>query len=200
MYGAKVAVVEQARLGGTCVNVGCVPKKVMWNTASIAEAIHHSKQYGFDWQGNEPTFSWNVVKQKRDAYIERLNGIYGNNLGKDGIDIIQGTASFVDNQTVKVGNELYGGKHILIATGSRAWIPNVPGAKEFGITSDGFFELENMPKKVAIAGAGYIAVELAGIFKALGAEVSLFIRQGEFLRSFDSCIREGVMQGMPYLL
>ncbi len=156
--------------------------------------MHDSKHYGFDWQGKEPFFSWNVIKKKRDAYVQRLNGIYGNNLGKDQIDIIQGTASFVDSKTVKVGDQLYSGKHILIATGSRAWIPNIPGAKEFGITSDGFFELEEMPKKVAIAGAGYIAVELAGIFKALGAEVTLFIRQGEFLRSFDSCIREGVMQ------
>ncbi len=115
-------------------------------------------------------------------------------MGKENVEIITGTATFVDKNTIKVGDQLYGGKHILIATGSRAWIPNVPGAREFGVTSDGFFELEDLPKKVAIAGAGYIAVELAGIFKILGAEVSLFIRQSEFLRSFDSCIREGVMQ------
>ncbi|KAJ3302549.1 hypothetical protein HDV03_004865 [Kappamyces sp. JEL0829] len=200
MYGAKVAVIEQARLGGTCVNVGCVPKKVMWNTASVAEALREASSYGFDLKGVTPEFNWKLVKQKRDAYIARLNGIYGSNLGKDDVKIIHGSASFVDHHTVRVGDALYSGKHILIATGSHAWIPNVPGAKEFGITSDGFFELEEMPKKVAIAGAGYIAIELAGIFRTLGAEVSLYIRQQEFLRSFDNSIREGVMQGTGSLL
>ncbi|KAI8896890.1 glutathione reductase [Globomyces pollinis-pini] len=193
MYGAKVAVIEGSRLGGTCVNVGCVPKKVMWNTASIAESIHDAKSYGFDFKGVTPSFDWNAVKQKRDAYVKRLNGIYETNLGKDNIDIINGFASFVDNKTVKVGDQLYSGKHILIATGSKAVIPDVPGAKEFGVTSDGFFELEHLPKKVAIVGAGYIAVELAGIFNALGSSVSLIIRKGEVLRSFDSCIRDGVL-------
>ena len=190
-YGAKVAVVEQSRLGGTCVNLGCVPKKVMWNTASIAEAIHESKHYGFDVKFNG--FNWSTLKQKRDAYILRLNGIYENNLKKDGIDLIRGTASFVDKNRIKVGNEVYEGKNILIVAGSRAWIPNIPGAKEFGVTSDGFFELEKQPKKVAIVGAGYIAVELAGVFKALGTDVSLYIRQKEVLKSFDNIIREGVM-------
>jgi glutathione reductase (NADPH) len=159
----------------------------------VAEALHEAKQYGFDLKEN-PSFNWNYLKQKRDAYVARLNGIYATNLKKEKVDVIEGHASFVDKNTIKVGEQLYSGKHILITVGSRAWIPNVPGAKEFGVTSDGFFELESMPKKVAIAGAGYIAIELAGIFKTLGAEVSLFIRQNEFLRSFDSIIREGVMQ------
>ncbi|KAJ3273212.1 hypothetical protein HDV01_004714 [Terramyces sp. JEL0728] len=194
MYGAKVAVIENSRLGGTCVNVGCVPKKVMWNTASIAESLNEAASYGFDLKGVQPSFNWKMLKDKRDAYVKRLNGIYANNLGKDEVQVISGTASFVDNNTVKVGDELYSAKHILIATGSKAWIPNVPGAQEHGVTSDGFFELEHQPKRVAIAGAGYIAVELAGIFNALGSHVTLFIRQGEFLRTFDSSIREGIME------
>jgi glutathione reductase (NADPH) len=190
-YGKKVLVVEKARLGGTCVNVGCVPKKVMYNAASIREMIKDSKAYGFDVQYNG--LSWGTLKEKRDAYIKRLNGIYLNNLSKDGIEIVNGTASFVDNNTIKVGENTYQGKHILIAVGSKAWIPSIPGG-DLGMTSDGFFELEYLPKKVAIAGAGYIAIELAGIFNALGSQVSLFIRQSEFLRSFDSVIRQGIMQ------
>jgi glutathione reductase (NADPH) len=192
-YGAKVAVVEGARLGGTCVNVGCVPKKVMWNTAHIAETLDEASSYGFN-LSSRPSFNWTMMKQKRDAYVKRLNGIYENNLSKDNIEIIKGFASFVDNKTVRVGDLDYTGDHILIATGSKAWIPEIPGAKEFGLTSDGFFDLNYLPKKVAIAGAGYIAVELAGIFNALGTSVSLFIRQKEFLRSFDVSIRECLLQ------
>ncbi|KAL2914294.1 Glutathione reductase [Polyrhizophydium stewartii] len=191
-YGAKVAVIENGRYGGTCVNVGCVPKKVMWNTASIAEALRDARGYGFDVSPNV-AFSWAAVKAKRDAYIKRLNGIYENNLKKEGVEMINGTASFVSNNRIKVNDEIIEGKHILIATGSKAWIPSVPGAAEFGETSDGFFELEDLPKKVAIAGAGYIAIEMAGILRTLGAEVSLYIRQSEFLRSFDKIIRDGVM-------
>lgn len=193
-YGAKVGLVEKARLGGTCVNVGCVPKKVMWNTASIAEAMHEAGAYGFDLQ-SQPSFNWKALKAKRDAYIKRLNGIYANNLAKDGIQVIEGTAAFVDNNTIKVGEKTYTAKHILIACGSRAFIPEAPGS-HYGVTSDGFFELEFLPKKVAIVGAGYIAVELAGIFSTLGAKVSLLIRKGEVLRTFDSCIRDGVMQSL----
>jgi glutathione reductase (NADPH) len=192
MYGANVAVIEGARLGGTCVNVGCVPKKVMWNTASIAESLKEAAAYGFTFEGT-PKFDWNTVKVKRDAYIKRLNGIYETNLTKDKIDIIHGFATFVNNTTVKVGEDTYSAKHILVATGSSAWIPDTPGAREFGVTSDGFFDLVHLPKKVAIVGAGYIAVELAGIFHALGSKVSLFIRHKDFLRTFDRSIRDSLM-------
>ncbi|KAJ8331059.1 Glutathione reductase [Batrachochytrium dendrobatidis] len=191
-YGAKVAIVENGRYGGTCVNVGCVPKKVMWNAADVAETLHNASCYGFDVSSNAP-FSWSTFKQKRDEYVKRLNGIYTSNLEKSGIDMINGTASFVDSHNVSVNGEIIYGKHILIATGSRAWIPSFEGAQEHGMTSDGFFELDFLPKKVAIVGAGYIAVELAGIFQTLGAQVSLYIRQNEFLRSFDKIIQEGVM-------
>ncbi|KAJ3300463.1 hypothetical protein HK104_000048 [Borealophlyctis nickersoniae] len=191
-YGAKVAIVENSRFGGTCVNVGCVPKKVMWAAASLHEAFAEARGYGFD--ADIKSFSWETVKAKRDAYIKRLNGIYENNLAKDGIDKIRGTAKFVSRDTIEVNGELYSAKHILIATGSQAWIPKGPGLQEYGITSDGFFELEHIPKKVAVAGAGYIGVELAGIFLHLGADVTYVIRYDEVLRTFDSAIRHNVME------
>ncbi|KAJ3073996.1 Glutathione reductase [Podochytrium sp. JEL0797] len=190
-YGAKVAVIENNRWGGTCVNVGCVPKKIMWSAASIAEMLHEAKGYGFDISNNG--FDWPKLKAKRDAYIVRLNGIYNSNLTKDTVDQINGTATFVGPKTVEVNGSKYTAEHILIAVGGKPWVPNTPGAKEFGITSDGFFELNYMPKKVALAGAGYIAVELAGIFHALGADVTLFIRYKEFLRTFDKDIKDTVM-------
>ncbi|KAI8916319.1 hypothetical protein EDD86DRAFT_198270, partial [Gorgonomyces haynaldii] len=190
-YGKSVGLIEFQRLGGTCVNVGCVPKKVMWNTAHIAETLHEAKEYGFD--VDYKSFDWNMLKQKRDAYVKRLNGIYENNLKKEGVEYIKGYAQFVDAHHVRVGDEIYRGEHVLLASGSKAWFPDVPGVKEHGLTSDGFFELEKQPKKVAIVGAGYIAVELAGVFKSLGTEVDLYIREQYFLRHFDSIIREGVM-------
>ncbi|KAJ3240709.1 hypothetical protein HDU81_002900 [Chytriomyces hyalinus] len=191
MHGAKVAVIENNRWGGTCVNVGCVPKKIMWSAGSMAEMLHEAKGYGFDVTNNG--FNWEKLKAKRDAYIVRLNNIYTTNLGKDKIDLINGTAKFTDSKTVEVDGTSYTGKHILIAVGGRAWIPNIPGAKEFGMTSDGFFELNYLPKKVAVAGAGYIAVELAGIFHALGSDVTLIIRHEQFLRPFDDIIRDNIM-------
>ncbi|KAI9330290.1 hypothetical protein BDR26DRAFT_807461 [Obelidium mucronatum] len=189
-YGAKVAVIENNRWGGTCVNVGCVPKKIMWTAGSMAEMLHEAKGYGFDVSTNG--FSWDKLKAKRDAYIVRLNGIYNNNLTREKVDQINGTAKFLDRETVEVEGTKYTAKHILIAVGGRAWIPNIPGAKEFGMTSDGFFELNYLPKKVALAGAGYIAIELAGIFKALGSDVTLFIRHETFLRTFDKDIRDTI--------
>ncbi|KAF9436918.1 Glutathione reductase [Entomortierella beljakovae] len=189
-YGAKVGLIEgSGRLGGTCVNVGCVPKKVMWNTASIAEAIHDAKEYGFTDVG-PAKFDWFTLKNKRDAYIKRLNGIYERNLEKDSVDYISGMASFVSKNSVTLGNgeEIYA-KKILIAVGGRPTIPKVPGA-ELGIDSDGFFDLEHQPKRVAVVGTGYIGVELAGIFHALGSKVSIFSRTKEILRPFDPIIKD----------
>ncbi|KAJ3137208.1 Glutathione reductase [Physocladia obscura] len=194
-YGAKVAVIENNRWGGTCVNVGCVPKKIMWSAASIAETLHEATGYGFDSSAETKkfdfAFDWPRLKAKRDAYITRLNGIYTNNLTREKVDQVFGTASFVDKKTVRVDGVDYTAKHILIAVGGKPWYPQVPGA-DFGITSDGFFDLEYLPKKVALSGAGYIAVELAGIFHTLGSEVTLFIRHKEFLRSFDVDIKETI--------
>ncbi|KAJ3020918.1 Glutathione reductase [Thoreauomyces humboldtii] len=192
-YGAKVAVIESGRFGGTCVNVGCVPKKIMWTAASFADAIGELKGYGFDASIRSP-FDWKAVKEKRDAYIVRLNGIYERNLEKEKVEKIRGLAKFVSPHTVEVDGVQYEGKHVLIATGSYAWIPEIPGAQEHGLTSDGFFELDYLPKKVALVGGGYIAVELAGIFMALGSDVTLFIRHDEFLRDFDPVIGATVME------
>ncbi|KAK6531576.1 Glutathione reductase [Orbilia ellipsospora] len=196
-YGQKVAIVEKSgRLGGTCVNVGCVPKKICWNAASIAETIHDAAGYGFHLEQKTP-FDWNSFKHKRDAYIKRLNGIYERNLDKDDVEYISAHASFVSRNEVFLSaidgtgeSKTIRAKKILIATGGYPLVPKtVPGA-ELGITSDGFFDLEMLPKRVALVGAGYIAVELAGIFNALGSETHLFIRGETVLRKFDPMIQE----------
>ncbi len=192
-HGAKVGLIESGRLGGTCVNVGCVPKKVMWNAASIAEALHDARDYGFEAEAGR--FDWNRVKAARDAYVQRLNGIYARNLGVDEVTHIEGYAKFVGPKTVEVNGERHSGDHVLIAVGGRPKWPNIPGA-ELGMSSDGFFELDHLPERVAVVGAGYIAVELAGIFNTLGAETTLFIRHEHFLRSFDAMLRETLMEAM----
>ncbi len=192
-YGAKVLVIEGGPLGGTCVNVGCVPKKVMWSAAHLSESIELAKDYGFRVQ-NEG-FDWPVLKTKRDAYIKRLNGIYGSNMDNDGIDLIQGYAHFKDNHTIEVNDQLFHGKHILIATGGKPWVPDLPGA-ELGISSDGFFELEDRPQRVLVIGAGYIAAELAGVLNTLGSEVTLLLRKQHLLRTFDPMLRETLMEEM----
>jgi len=188
-FGAKVALVEEARLGGTCVNVGCVPKKIMFNTAMHAEFLHEMKDFGFDVTCNG--FDWNTVKVKRDASIKRLNGIYARNLDNSKVETFVGHATFDENGVCHVGDQQLQGKHTLIATGGYPTVPNVPGA-EHGITSDGFFDLEHLPKKVVVAGAGYIAVELAGILQTLGSEVHQFIRSNRILRNFDSMLSEQI--------
>ncbi|KAF6084104.1 glutathione-disulfide reductase [Phyllostomus discolor] len=176
--GARVAVVESHKLGGTCVNVGCVPKKVMWNTAVHSEFMHDHADYGF--QSCDSKFNWRVIKEKRDAYVSRLNSIYENNLTKAKIEIIPGYAAFTGDPrpTVEVNGKKYTAPHILIATGGSPSHPQeseIPGAS-LGITSDGFFQLEELPRRSVIVGAGYIAVEIAGILSALGSRTSLMIR------------------------
>ncbi|TNE52182.1 MAG: glutathione-disulfide reductase [Deltaproteobacteria bacterium] len=192
-HGASVAIIEGGRLGGTCVNVGCVPKKVMWNAASIAEHIRMAKSYGFSLETSG--LDWAHLKRTRDAYVTRLNGIYDRGLGLSGVELIEGWAKFVDPHTLDVNGEKIQAKHILIATGGRPTLPDVPGA-ELGITSDGFFELEEQPKHVAIVGAGYIAVEIAGVMKALGSKVTVLLRNEQLLRSFDAQLRETLMEEM----
>ncbi|XP_057552706.1 glutathione reductase, mitochondrial isoform X2 [Hippopotamus amphibius kiboko] len=188
--GARAAVVERHKLGGTCVNVGCVPKKVMWNTAVHSEFMHDHVDYGF--QSCESKFNWRVIKEKRDAYVSRLNTIYQNNLTKSHIEIIRGHAAFTGDPqpTVEVSGKKYTAPHILIATGGVPSLPpesQIPGAS-LGITSDGFFQLEELPSRSVIVGAGYIAVEIAGILSALGSKTSLMIRYDKVLRNFDSII------------
>ena len=192
-YGARVAVIEYGPLGGTCVNVGCVPKKVMWYAAHHAHGFHHAASYGFDIEvkGHD----WTQLKARRDAYIERLNGIYSNNLDRRGVTYIAGSARFVDANTVEVDGIKYKADRIVIATGGRPSVPEIPGA-ELGITSDGFFELEERPQRVLIAGSGYIAVELAGVFNALGSDVQLVVRKNSVLRSFDKMLSTELMEAM----
>ena len=196
MYGAKVMAIENKRLGGTCVNVGCVPKKITWYAASMAETIKEAKAYGFSVDQTAP-FNWSMFKDKRDAYVKRLNGIYEKNLKNDKVEYLHGTASFVDLHTVKVALDdqtevSVKAKKILVAVGGYPNLPPGVEGSELGITSDGFFELETQPKKVAVVGAGYIAVEMAGMFHALGTETHLFIRHDNFLRTFDPMIQEKV--------
>lgn len=192
-YGARVAVVEKSSLGGTCVNAGCVPKKVMWNAASLAHDLELADAYGFD--VTRKGFDWQVLKYKRDAYIARLNDIYRNNLELSGVDIINGHAFFVAPDKLEVDGDAYQAKHIVIATGGRPMMPDLEGA-ELGMTSDDFFRLEQQPRRVVIVGAGYIAVELAGVLHSLGSEVTVILRKEAFLRSFDAMLRETLMEEM----
>jgi len=203
-YGKKVALIEGTEaFGGTCVNVGCVPKKIMWHAADLMEKAHQAEGYAYSDSGAK--FSWATFKPKRDAYIHRLRGIYTSNWAKEGIDLHKGFASFVDKNTIQITksenpSEKYNitADNVCIATGGTPTIPSendIPGAN-LGITSDGFFELEDQPKRVAVVGAGYIAVELAGIFNALGSETHLLIRQEKVLRTFDPVIQDTITPWM----
>ena len=192
-YGAKAAVIESQRLGGTCVNVGCVPKKVMWNAASVAQSLADAEDYGFDVKVGEN--DWPTLKRKRDAYVLRLNGIYERNLEHKGVAYVRGAARFVDKNTVEVNGTRLTARHMVIATGGVATLPAMPGA-ELGITSDGFFSLERRPKRVAVVGSGYVACELAGAFHELGSEVELFIRKSHLLTSFDVMLGKSLMREM----
>ena len=181
-YGARVAVVQPERLGGTCVNVGCVPKKLMWTAAELAHATDEARGYGFDLTVH--SHDWPRLVAAREAYIARLNGIYAGNLSKKKIDWLDGSARFLDERTLTVGGEVLTAPHITIATGGRPILPTLPGA-EHGITSDGFFALKERPLKVAIIGSGYVAVELAGVLASLGSKVAMFLRYDRALRNFD---------------
>lgn len=184
-YGQRCAVVERGKMGGTCVNVGCVPKKIMWFGANLAHMIDDAKSYGFDLAHN--SFDWSQLVARRETYIDGINHWYHGYLKDLGVDEIEGDASFVDAHTIAVNGTHYTAKHIAIATGTRPQVPDIPGA-EHAITSDGFFELTSQPQRVAIAGSGYIAVELAGVLNALGSEVCLYLRKHHVLGDFDSLL------------
>lgn len=195
-FGVKTMVIEGKLLGGTCVNVGCVPKKVTFNAAFIAETIHQAKDYGFSVQETAP-FDWTTFKRKRDAYVRRLNGIYERNLVNDKVEYVHGWAKLLSKNEVEVTTDdgiksVVKAKKILLAVGGNPTLgPNIPGG-ELGLNSDGFFDIETLPRRVALAGAGYIAVEFAGMFNALGVETHLFIRHDTFLRAFDPMVQEVV--------
>ena len=185
-YGAKCLVIEENKIGGTCVNVGCVPKKVMWNASYIAEMLAYAKDYGFE-GARSYTFNWHALEREREAYIGRLNDIYNKALAKHDISYVEGRAVFSGPGRVQVGEKEYTAPHITIAVGGRPTWPNIPG-QELGIDSDGFFALKSQPKRVAVVGAGYIAVELAGVLHHLGTDTTLVIRKENFLRTFDPMI------------
>ena len=192
-YGAKVALIESGRLGGTCVNVGCVPKKIMWNAASIAHVFHEAGDYGFS--ARVERFDWASLRKSRDDYVAWLNGRYQAGLEKNKVEWIRGHARFTGPRAVAVGEARLEASHVAIATGGRPTIQAWKGA-ELGITSDGFFELAQQPKRVAIVGSGYVAVELAGVFRALGSEVAVLARRAGVLMSFDEMLREAVTREM----
>lgn len=193
MYGQKCAIIEEKYLGGTCVNVGCVPKKAMWYAGQIADAFKFAPDYGFN--ATVQPLDWQKLIENRDAYISRIHGSYDRVLAKNGITVINGFARFVDAHTVEVNGELITADHITIATGGRPQWPDIPGA-EYGIDSDGFFALKQQPKRVAIVGAGYIAVEIAGVLHALGSETHLLLRKDKPLRTFDNMLSDTLTELM----
>ena len=194
LRGAKVALIEGNRVGGTCVNVGCVPKKAMWFGAQVAEAIKlYASDYGFDVTLNQ--FDWKTLIESREAYIQRIHASYDRVLAKNNITRIEGYGHFVNNNTVAVNGIEYRAKHILIATGGRPIFPDIPGA-ELGVDSDGFFAWQAQPQRVAVVGAGYIAVEIAGVLHSLGTTTHLVVRKERPLRQFDDMLGNTLVELM----
>jgi len=187
MHGAKVAVIEQQYLGGTCVNVGCVPKKVMWYGAHMQSLIGQAADYGFNI--TQSTFNWSSLCTARDKYIARLRKLYEARFDSLNIEFINGLGKFTSPNHIDVSGKTYQAKHIIIATGGKPKMPALPGI-EHALSSDDFFQLAEQPKKVAIVGSGYIAVEIAGVLNTLGSDVSLFCRKEFPLSSFDVDIQK----------
>ncbi|MCF6807433.1 glutathione-disulfide reductase [Thiotrichales bacterium 19S9-12] len=193
--GKKVAIIEANELGGTCVNVGCVPKKAMWYAASLAEALHYDYAgYGFDIKMNN--FSWIKLKSQRDQYINNIHKAYDKTLDNLNITHIQGFGKFIDNHTIVANNQHYSADHIIIAPGAKPQIPTSIEGHQYGITSDDFFALEEQPKKVVVVGGGYIGVEIAQVLHALGSETTLLVRKDRPLRLFDPVISDTLTECM----
>lgn len=192
-YGAKVAVIEQSHLGGTCVNLGCVPKKIMFNASMIAETIHKSYDYGFS--SIHLKLDWDKLVSKRNAYIERLRENYTKRFKEFKITQIHGTGTFEDQNSILVDNKIYKAKHIIVATGGEPELPHISGIQH-AIDSDGFFSLTKLPHKVAIIGSGYIGVELAGVLNGLGSETHLLMRGNRPLSRFDSMLGDTLQEIM----
>ncbi len=198
-YGAKVAIVERQYLGGTCVNVGCVPKKLFVYASHYHEDFADAR--GFGWQVNDAQFDWTTLRENKNREIERLNGIYKNLLENAGVTLYEGEASLADAHTVRIvsdngATQILSADKILIATGGKPFVPDFPGS-EHVITSNEAFYLDSLPQKMVIVGGGYIAVEFAGIFTGLGVEVTQFYRRDLFLRGFEKDLREKLAVEMP---
>lgn len=192
-FGKKVAVIESRRLGGTCVNNGCVPKKVMWYAASLAHAVDDANNFGIT--ARRGATDWQKLVSAREDYVSNINRYWDSHVENSGIDYIQGQASFVNSNTLTVDGRLYTADHIVIATGGKPIVPPLPGA-ELGITSDGFFALKQQPKNVAVIGGGYIGVELSGVLRVLGSEVSIIALEDRIMELFDPMISEVLRQEM----
>lgn len=192
-YGARVAVAESRYLGGTCVNVGCVPKKLLVYGAHYAEDLHEAEGYG--WTVDGARFDWKTLISNKDREIQRLNGIYRNLLVDSGVTLLQAHARLVDAHTVEVDGSQYSAEHILIATGGWPFVPDIPG-REHAITSNEAFYLEALPRRVLVVGGGYIAVEFASIFHGCGADTKLLYRGELFLRGFDGSLRDHLKDEM----
>jgi glutathione reductase (NADPH) len=192
-HGAKVAVLEPGAIGGTCVNVGCVPKKAMWLAAELAEAQHLAREVGFDTQPGK--LDWERFIAHRSGYITNIHASYRRRFDELGITYIAEAGHFAGPNRIVTATHELAAAHVLVATGSRPQREPIPGG-ELGIDSDGFFALRASPRRVAIVGSGYIAVELGGVLRALGADVSLFARSERLLRLFDHELGEGLGQAM----
>ncbi len=190
-FGAKVAVVESRYLGGTCVNVGCVPKKLLVYGAHFAEDFEQAQ--GFGWSLGEADFDWATLVANKDKEIHRLNGIYRTLLVNSGVTLLEGHGKLVDPHQVEVNGQRYSARHILIATGGWPQIPDIPGS-EHAISSNEAFFLKELPKRILVVGGGYIAVEFAGIFHGLGADTQLLYRGELFLRGFDGSVRRHLQE------
>ena len=192
-HGRRVAVVEPAKMGGTCVNNGCVPKKVMWYAANLVHAVDDAPGFGIPVQRG--TTDWTHLVTGRQAYIANINRYWDGHVEELGITHLQGHARFIGPGELDVDGQTYGADHIVVATGGRPIVPPLPGA-ELGITSDGFFQLTEQPRRVAVIGGGYIGVELAGVLAALGSEVTLVALEKRLLEAFDPMISQVLMQEM----
>lgn len=187
-HGAKVGLAEEKYLGGTCVNVGCVPKKLLSYGAHVGEDIEAAHGYGWSFDG--VTHDWQTLIRNKNTEIERLNGIYRTLLEKPGVQVFDGRASFVDAHTLQIGDQTVTAAQIMIATGGTPRTTSEPGAQEYGLVSDDVFYLNARPQHVVVAGGGYIAVEFASIFKGLGSDVCLIYRGPQVLNGFDTDVRE----------
>ncbi|MFL5359018.1 glutathione-disulfide reductase [Archangium sp.] len=192
-YGARVAICEDNRIGGTCVHRGCVPKKLLVHGAHFRHDFEDSA--GFGWSLSEPGFDWKKLQAAKDKELERLDGVYRRLLRDSGVQLIEGRGRVVDEHTVEVNGQRHTAGRILVATGSRPFLPEVPGI-EHAISSDGALTLPELPRRIAIVGGGYIGVEFAGIFNALGAKVMMLIRGDTVLRGFDDDVRSMLTQEM----
>jgi len=192
-YGAKVAIAESGRFGGTCVNVGCIPKKLFSYAAHMREDFEVAKSFG--WTVGEPRFDWATLLANKDREIARLNGVYERVLSLAGVEIMRGRATVADPHTVEIGGRRFSARHILLATGSWPTVPDIPG-REHAITSNEVFHLERLPRRVLLIGGGYIAVEFASIFNGLGVQTTLSYRGRRLLRGFDAELGERLAEEM----